>query len=134
MVSQIKPDPQSSELTLKCKGFYPIAMAILNVIFLLGSFRTNVVLVAIFVLASIGFSFDAAGLFYSAEDQAAIGNGFTVVVGACFFGASLLVWYLFLAEVIMMMELPVPDLPVFDLSTVIKGRTRAESAKEKDAA
>lgn len=49
--------------------------------------------------------------------------------GACFFAASMLGWYLLLSIVIATMELPIPDLPVFDLSTVIPARSRAVKAE-----
>ena len=48
----------------------------------------------------------------------------TVACGAIFFVADLLFFYLFAGMMISIMELPVPDLPVLDLSTVIKARPR----------
>lgn len=43
---------------------------------------------------------------------------------AGFFAADVLGWYLFLGMMIATMELPLPDPPVFDLSTVIKPKSR----------
>ena len=53
--------------------------------------------------------------------------------GGCFFAASMFGWYLFFNSIIVTMELPIPDLPVGDLSTLIKPRkrNRAASSKEK---
>lgn len=59
----------------------------------------------------------------------AYGNELVVWTGACFFAASMLGWYLLLSIIVATMELPVPDLPVFDLSTVIPARSRAQKTE-----
>lgn len=107
-------------------GFYPISLALLSFVYLVGSLRTNAVFSLIFVLATIGFSFATASLFYAAQGMAATSNTMTVATGACFFAADICGWYLLMAEIIAVMELPIPDLPVFDLSTVVKARPRVK--------
>ena len=94
-------------------------LSVLSLAFLMGSLRTNLVFVIIFVLATIGFATAGAAFFYIAEGAAATANTMLVTTGACFFVAALLGWYLFFGAIIAIMELPIPDLPVFDLSTVI---------------
>ncbi|CEJ90113.1 hypothetical protein VHEMI05917 [[Torrubiella] hemipterigena] len=107
-------------------GFYPLALGMLSLVFLLGSLRTNLVFVMIFVCAILGFSFASAGLFYGAAGNMASSEMFVKATGGAFFAADMLGWYLLFAIVIAIMELPVPDLPVFDLSNVIKARSRAK--------
>lgn len=69
----------------------------LSFVFLLGSLRTNLVFVLIFVAATLGFSFASAGLWYTAAGNMALGNKFVVATGACFFAADILGWYLLFA-------------------------------------
>lgn len=107
-------------------GFYPIALGMLSFLFLICSIRTNAIFVLIFICATCGFSFAAAGLFYTAAGAAATGTTMVVACGACFFAADLLGWYLLFAIMIQIMELPVPDLPIFDLSTVVKAKSRSK--------
>lgn len=78
-------------------GFYPLAMALLSLVFLLGSLRTNAIFSLIFVAATCGFGFASAGLFYTAAGMADTGNTMVVATGACFFAADLLGWYLLVA-------------------------------------
>lgn len=103
-------------------------LGVLSFAFLLGSLRTNLVFVLIFVLATTGFSLAAAAFFYIAENQAVYANTMLVACGACFFAAAMLGWYLFFGAIIATMELPIPDLPVFDLQNVIKARPRGAAA------
>lgn len=82
----------------------------------------------IFVLATIGFGLGAGGYFAIAQGYTEFGGKLVVGLGACFFGAAVLGWYLLLAVIITTMELPIPDLPIFDLSNVIKARPRTKQA------
>lgn len=119
-------------LTCNLKAYYPIALCLLSIVFLIGSLRTNVVFVIIFVAASIGFGLGAGGFFHLAEGNLDVGNKCIVGLGACFFVADLLGWYLLTAATIEIMELPVPDLPVGDLSTVIRARPRGAPAVREE--
>lgn len=93
---------------------------------MLGALRTNLVFVLIFVSATTGFGFAAAALFYTAEGKTEIATTCLVGTGAGFFAADMLGWYLFLGMIIETMELPLPSLPVFDLTTVIKPKKKME--------
>jgi uncharacterized protein len=106
-------------------GYYPIALGILSIIFLLGALRTNLVFVLIFVSATTGFGFAAGALFYTAQGRTEIASTCLVGTGAGFFAADMLGWYLFLGMVIDTMELPLPSLPVFDLSNVVKAKKKS---------
>lgn len=110
-------------------AFYPLCLGILSLIFLIGSLRTNLVFVLIFVCATIGFCFAAAAFWFTAQGAMAYGTELVVWTGACFFAACMLGWYLLLSIVVATMELPVPNLPVFDLSTVIPAKSRATKAE-----
>lgn len=91
--------PLFEMLIWMCKGFYPLGLGMLSLVFLLGSLRTNLVFVFIFVFAILGFSFASAGLFYTALGDAEFGGKMVVATGACFFGADMLGWYLLFAIV-----------------------------------
>lgn len=105
-------------------GFYPLTLAMLSFVFLFLSMRTNLVFVLIFICATIGFSMAAAATWYVAEANMGAATTMTIGTGACFFVADLLGWYLFASIMITELEWPCPDLPVYDLSTVIKGKSR----------
>jgi hypothetical protein len=96
---------------------------LLSFVFLLGSLRTNLIFVLLFVSATTAFGFGTAGVYYTGTGNPSA-TWCIVATGACFFACDVLGWYLFLAQMIQMMELPFPDLPVFDLSTVIKAKSR----------
>lgn len=93
MVSLIGDGGGLSALTsLLHLGFYPLALAMLSFLFLLCSLRTNLVFVLVFICATLGFSFAAAGLWYTALGSTATGTTFVVATGACFFAADVLGW------------------------------------------
>lgn len=124
------PNAKVHGLTSHLLAFYLIAMGILSFIFLLGSLRVNGVFVVIFLFVTIGFGLGGGAFIHFARGNAALGTKLATGVGACFFAASVLGFYFFLAIVIAIMELPIPDLPVFDLSTVIKPKSRAVPKQE----
>jgi succinate-acetate transporter protein len=111
-------------------AFYLIAMGLLSFIFLLGSLRVNGVFVLIFLFVTIGFGLGAGAFFNLGRANVALGTKLATGTGACFFAASVLGFYFLLALVIAIMELPIPDPPVFDLSTVIKPKVRGVLREE----
>lgn len=111
-------------------AYYLICMCILSFIFLIGSFRTNGVFVVIFLFATTGFGLGAGAFFHLSRASTVIGQRLAVGTGACFFAAAVLGFYFLAALVIAIMELPIPDLPVFDLSTVVKPRSRGAVKEE----
>ncbi|KAH4052186.1 hypothetical protein HBI04_119910 [Parastagonospora nodorum] len=120
------PGPENqTAVFLSSFAFYQIAMGILSFIFLLGSLRVNGVFVLIFMFVTIGFGLGAGAFFHLAKANVVLGTKLATGTGACFFAASVLGFYFFLALVIAIMELPIPDPPVFDLSTVVKPKSRA---------
>lgn len=111
-------------------GFYPVAMAILSFCYLIGSLRTNLVFFLIFVAATIGFCLAGAGFFALAEGEVTYGTNLVVGTGACFFAAAVFGWYLLLAAVIEMQEIPIFSLPLVDLSTKVKAKSLVRAAKD----
>jgi len=79
-----------------------------------------------FVTATLGFGCATGAYWQIALGNMEAGSRLVVGTGACFFAAALLGWYMFLAVMLVVMEFPGPDLPVFDLSTVIKAKVRNE--------
>ncbi|EMF09007.1 uncharacterized protein SEPMUDRAFT_151872 [Sphaerulina musiva SO2202] len=103
-------------------GFYPMSLAMLSLVFLLCSLRTNLIFFLIFVAATIGFSFASASFWFAGIGQMANSAKFLVATGACFWTCAMLGWYLLLAIMIPTMELPIPTPPVVDLSQIIKAK------------
>jgi hypothetical protein len=86
----------------------------------------------IFVFATTGFGTATAGFWYIANGDATYGTNLLIATGAAFFAADMLGWYLFFSAIIATMELPMPDLPIFDLSQVIKARPRGVASKKEE--
>lgn len=99
-------------------------MALLSFLFMLGALRINVVFVVVFFCATIGFGFATAANWHAALGATAISETCLVGAGAVFFVADLAGWYLGFAQIFAIMELPLPDIPVGDLSTRIKPKNR----------
>ncbi|EME40933.1 hypothetical protein DOTSEDRAFT_136849 [Dothistroma septosporum NZE10] len=101
-------------------GFYPLSLAILSLIFLMCSTRTNLVFFLVFVAATMGFGFAAGSFWQIANGNIVLAGKLLVGSGGCFWAAAMLGWYLLIALMIPIMELPLPNLPIVDLSTIIK--------------
>ncbi|KAH8710246.1 plasma membrane ammonium transporter [Phaeosphaeriaceae sp. PMI808] len=111
-------------------AFYLAVMCLLSFIFLLGSFRTNGVFAIILLFVTIGFGLGAGTYFQLAQGNTLLGIKLATGLGACFFAAGMLGFYFLAALVITIMELPVPDLPLFDLSIVVRPRPRHSANKD----
>ncbi|KAJ8108350.1 hypothetical protein OPT61_g8233 [Boeremia exigua] len=109
---------------------YPVVMCVLSFVFLIGSLRTNMVFVLIFIFATIGFGLGGGAFFHLARGNIAVGTRLATGLGACFFATGVLGFYFLLALVVAIMELPIPDIPVGDMSTVIKPKSRGVSKED----
>jgi hypothetical protein len=99
-------------------------MGVLSFVFLICSLRTNVVFVVIFIGATLGFCL-AAAAFWTTAAGMPIGATLLKGTGGSFFGAALAGWYLLAVIMFATLDLPfLAQLPVGDLSTVIKGRSQ----------
>ncbi len=99
----------------------------LSFLFLFCSIRTNLVFVLIFICATIGFALAAASNFYAAIGSTVASGNLLVATGGIFLAADLLGWYLAFAQMFAIMELPLPDIPVMDLSQIVKPKSRAKA-------
>lgn len=106
-------------------GFFLVSFGLYCLILLVCSLRTNVVFVTIFATLVPAFACLGAAFWYMAEDY----TGTTATVTTLFkaAGAILFVtcasgWYILLAIMLAIVDFPF-QLPVGDLSTVIKGRS-----------
>lgn len=96
---------------------------------MIGSLRTNLVFFLVFVAATIGFGFAAGAFWQIAQGHTELGLKLVVGAGGAFWGAAMLGWYLLAALLFSIMELPfIPELPIVDLSTII----RAKGQNKKD--
>lgn len=96
-------------------GFFFLSMALLMVIFLICSTRTNVVFVLIFTSLTMVFVLLTAAYWRLALADMVVGNRLVVGAGASLFVTSLLGWYMLLAQLVDSVGFPLP-VPVGDLS------------------
>lgn len=101
-------------------------MGMLSFLFLFCALRTNLVFVLIFLCATIGFGLAAGAVWFAALGSTAYSTTLLVGAGGFFFVADLLGWYLAFAQMFAIMELPLPDIPVFDLSNLVKPKSRVK--------
>lgn len=123
-------DPTSPSQTqtpafLSSYAFYALFMGVLSLVFLICSLRTNIVFVLIFTGATLGFVL-AAAAFWTSAKRMSVGATLLVGTGGSFFAAAMCGWYLLAVIMWAMLDLPwgFAQLPVGDLSTVIKGRSQ----------
>jgi uncharacterized protein len=96
-------------------------MCLLSLVYLICSIRTNTIFFLVFTTATIGFGCATGAFWHLAQGNVSTGSTLLVTTGACFFATSMFGWYMFLAVMLAIMDLP--SLPIGDLSTVIKGQS-----------
>lgn len=104
-------------------------MAVLCLVYLVCSLRTNIVFVTIFLSVVIGFSLIAATYFNLSLGNASVANRCLVGAGAAFFVTSCAGWWIFFAIMLAALDFPF-QIPVGDLSTTIKSGTERRKEKE----
>ncbi|KAI1007570.1 hypothetical protein K3495_g647 [Podosphaera aphanis] len=110
-------------------GFFQMFMAVLCLIYLICSLRTNICFVVIFLTLTIAYSLLAACYWELSEAIAGdlpkvqLGHRLQIAAGACLFITSLTGWYVFFALMLVSIDFPL-QLPVGNLSTYIKGRSQ----------
>ncbi|KAH9876845.1 hypothetical protein IAQ61_002206 [Plenodomus lingam] len=120
-------DPNNASSTgLESVGFnvgiayLMIAMAILCLVFLICSIRTNIVFFMIFFGLTPTFGFLAGTFLQIANGRPALAARLQEAAGAFAFVACIAGWYIFFAMMLASVDFPF-DLPLVDLSGVIKG-------------
>jgi len=128
-----KPGPVADALLdpefLASFGFFLAYMGVLCFVFLVASLRTNLVFFLIFLLLVPTFACLATAFWRFAEGNVPAGTNYKHAGGGMAFGVCLLGWYLFTIQILAAVDFPV-NLPVVDLSTVIKGGSDRKRAKE----
>lgn len=76
-----------------------------------------------FLFATIGFGLGAGAFINLSWGYQASHDKLAVGTGACLFIVGLFAFYLLVGFVTATMELPIPDLPVYNLSTRVKSRS-----------
>jgi uncharacterized protein len=104
-------------------------MAMLSFVYLICSVRTNVVFFLIFACATLGFGLATGAFWQLAQGNTSMGTTLLVGTGGTFFAAAMFGWYMFLAVMLAIMDLP--SLPTGDLSTVIKGQSEKTNRAQR---
>ncbi|TGO53590.1 hypothetical protein BOTNAR_0291g00100 [Botryotinia narcissicola] len=120
-------------------GFFLVFMAVLCLIYLVCSLRTNVVFVIIFFTLVVAFSLLTSVYWHTANGignndaaRLALANRMQIAAGATLFVTSLAGWWIFFAIMLAALDFPF-QIPVGDLSTLIKGASEREKSKEQMA-
>ena len=95
-------------------------VGLINLFFTICSLRTNVIMVIIFVFVELALLLVAGAYWVKAEGKVAEGERLEVAAGACAFVFCVFGWYLELHLLLQAVDFPI-ELPVFDLSHIIKG-------------
>lgn len=106
-------------------AFWLLFMGVLSFVFLVCSLRTNVVFVIIFLSVMLCFFLLTGAYFSLAADyvgNAAFAHKLVLGGGGCGFVCCLAGWYILFAILLAVVDFPF-QLPVGDLSSVIKGRS-----------
>ncbi|KAF8537376.1 GPR1/FUN34/yaaH family-domain-containing protein, partial [Trichophaea hybrida] len=95
-------------------------VGIFSLIYLICSIRTNIVFFGNFLGLVIEFQLLAGTYWQVGNGNAALAGELQIAVGAMLLGVAMLGWYIFMAVMLAAVDFPF-DLPVGDLSSVIKG-------------
>ena len=110
--------------------FFLVYMGVLCFVFLIASLRTNLVFFLIFLLLVPAFGCLAGAFKALAQGDAAKSAKLQHAGAGLAFAVCLLGWYLFLVQVLAAVDFPL-DLPVVDLSQVIKGGSTRKTKKQE---
>jgi uncharacterized protein len=108
-------------------AFFLLWMAVLCVVYLICSIRTNIVFFLIFLLLVPVFCCLAASFWQAAKGNVATALALQHAGGGLAFAVCLLGWYLFLVLLLAAVDFPL-NLPVGDLSHLIKGASEKQKA------
>ncbi|KAI9812852.1 MAG: hypothetical protein M1832_006473 [Thelocarpon impressellum] len=110
-------------------GFFTLFMAVVSFIFLICSIRTNITFIIIFLGLFMIFVFETAQYWMMAQDLEDAAHRMQIAAGVWSFLCCLAGWYIFLSQMLQALDFPF-ELPVGDLSHVIKSATQRREAKE----
>ncbi|KAK6375906.1 hypothetical protein LTS17_007728 [Exophiala oligosperma] len=107
-----------------------MVMALVTFFFLIGSLRTNVVFVLVFIFIDLAFIMLMATYWSAAEGKTAISAKCQKAAGAFIFVFCVFGWYLFFTMILMAVDFPL-RLPTGDLSTTFKGASERKKPEPK---
>ncbi|KAK3069532.1 hypothetical protein LTR53_012050 [Teratosphaeriaceae sp. CCFEE 6253] len=114
-------------------AFFQVFMGVLCFIYMICALRTNIVFFGIFFTLVLAFAFLAGAYFHLALGNSAFAGKLLVAAGACTFVTCMLGWWIFFAILLASLDFPF-QLPVGDLSHIIKGASEKAKAKEEYSA
>jgi len=112
-------------------AYFMICMGILCLVYLICSIRTNLVFFLIFFTLVPAFGLLAGTFLQVAKGNAAIAAKCMEAAGAFTFVTCLLGWYILLAIMLASVDFPF-DLPLFDLSGMIKGASEKRKINHEE--
>jgi uncharacterized protein len=110
-------------------AFFLCSMGLLCFIYCIASIRTNLVFFFIFLLLVPAFGCLAGAFWHNAQGHAATGTTLQHAGAALAFVICLLGWYIFFVLVLAAVDFPY-QLPLGDLSTVVKGASEKKKLKD----
>ncbi|EMC93359.1 hypothetical protein BAUCODRAFT_133301 [Baudoinia panamericana UAMH 10762] len=111
-------------------AFFHVFMGVLCFIYMICALRTNVIFLLIFAFLVPAFGCLAGAYWQIAKGNMALGAQLTVVAGALTFVVDLLGWWIFAAIMLAALDFPF-QIPVFDISHIIKGASERQKMKEE---
>lgn len=117
-------------------GFVQAFMAVLCFIFFICSIRSNVCMVVVFFCLTISYSLMAAVNWELAEalggnpSKVKTVHNLQIMAGGFLFTASMIGWYVLLALMMVCIDYPI-QVPVGDLSKIVKGRSERQKEKSQ---
>ncbi|KAF9632228.1 putative gpr1 fun34 -class plasma membrane protein [Lasiodiplodia theobromae] len=129
------PDPSNPAAGLTTVGFnssfafFLLFMGLLSFLFLILALRTNIVFVVIFATLSPAFCLLAGAYWQTSNGNTDLASNLMVAAGACTFVTCAGGWWIFFAIMLAALDFPF-QLPVGDLSTLIKGATQRQKELE----
>jgi len=106
-------------------AFYLLFIGLLTLFYFICSFRTNVIFVLIFFFLDLALLLLASSYWKAAAGAAVTAHKLQIAAGAFVFVFCIFAWYLLLAQLLQSLDFRF-SLPVFDLSTKIKGATQVD--------
>ncbi|KAJ5203382.1 plasma membrane ammonium transporter [Penicillium cf. viridicatum] len=112
-------------------GLYYIILAVVTLVYLICSLRTNVCLFLALFFLVVAYCLYGAVHFYLAIGEGAFASKMEMAAGACNFVLCIPIWYIFVAQMLESIDFPLV-LPVGDLSEVIQGRAQKARMRATD--
>lgn len=111
-------------------AFFQLWMGVLCLIYMICALRTNIVFVLIFAGLVPAFGLLAGAYWHLAEGNAGTANTLIIAAGAVTFFVDICGWWIFFAILLAALDFPF-QLPVGDLSGVIKGASQKKKERER---